>query len=87
MSNYKRLNFTDREELSRYLILNYSYRKIGTLLGRSPSTICREVNRHSLTKKSYRAISAQQTARQLAHKPRRQRLLDQNPELLPLSGI
>lgn len=81
MPQYTRLNLNEREELSRYLVLNYSYRQISRILNRSPSTICREVQRCSLTPRLYRAVTAHNKARKLAHQPRRQRLLDANLRL------
>ncbi len=81
MNKYKRLSLIEREELSRYLAVNYSYRKIGIILKRSPSTISREIRRHSKSRKTYRAISANQEAEQIARVPRKQRILDKNLKL------
>ena len=40
------LNLEEREEISRGLVANLSFRAIASQLGRSPSTISREVNRN-----------------------------------------
>jgi len=45
MSLYKRLSAEEREEISRMLALKYSIRKISRCLGRSPSTISREIKK------------------------------------------
>lgn len=81
MNVYKRLDLNERENISRYLALNYSYRQIGLILQRSPSTISREVRNRSLTRSSYRAVLAHQQAQKIIHYPRKQRLLDKNPGL------
>lgn len=82
MAQYNRLSLIEREELSRCLALNYSYRQIGTILKRSPSTICREVRIRSLTRRTYRAVTAHNNARKISQVPRRKRILDAKPELL-----
>ena len=40
-----RLNIEEREKVFYYLTLNKSYREIGSLLGRSHTTIIREIKR------------------------------------------
>ena len=81
MSIYKRLNLNEREELSRYLAMNFSYRQIARTLERSPSTICREVNRRSFQRSSYRAIPAHRQALRIAQIHRKQRKLSSNKKL------
>ena len=81
MRNYTRLSLNEREELSRYLVLDYSYRQIGIILHRSPSTISREIRRHSITRKNYRAVTANLQAQRIAKVPRKQRILDKNIKL------
>ena len=44
--NYTHLSIEERCCLREYYNRGYSYRKIGELLGRDASTICREVNRN-----------------------------------------
>ncbi len=81
MKEYQRLNLNEREELSRYLAMNYSYRKIANIIGRSPSTIYHEVQRTGAGCLSYRAISAQTRALATARIPLRKRKLDTNIHL------
>lgn len=67
--SYRRLSMAEREEISIQLALGASYRVIAHHLGRSPSTICREVirNRGAL---GYRAVTAQnKAARRCYRKP------------------
>jgi IS30 family transposase len=81
MKKYKRLNLAEREELSRYLAMNYSYRQIAVFLQRLPSTISREISCKQLNRNSYRAISAQYQAQHLAKVLRKPRKLDTNQAL------
>jgi IS30 family transposase len=57
----KQLSIREREEISRLLALGLSIRKIAKAIGRSPSTISREINRNG-TKETYRAIDADKSA-------------------------
>jgi IS30 family transposase len=61
MGSYQRLCFEDREEISRLLVQNISFRGIARQLGRSPSTVSREVNRFKNPTR-YRALSGQTQA-------------------------
>ncbi len=81
MKKYQRLSLEEREEISRYLALEYSYRKIACALGRSPSTIQREVRRRNLTRKSYRSLLAHKQAVKRSRVPRKQRKLVKNHKL------
>lgn len=81
MTQYNRLSFSEREELSRCLSLKMPLRGIARELGRSPSTICREIRRHGPTAYAYRAVSAQRCAARAAKVPRRGRKLDMNERL------
>ncbi len=78
MKRYQRLTLIEREEISRYLILNYSCRQISIILNRSTSTITREIKSCHIVRSKYRAVSAHQKSLLLAHKSRRQRKLDKN---------
>ena len=40
------LKLSEREEISRIIVANLSIRSIAAYLSRSPSTICREINRN-----------------------------------------
>ena len=81
MKTYQRLNLVEREEISRYLVLDCSCRQIATVLNRSTSTITREIRRCQITRLKYRAVLAHQRSRQVARKSRRQRKLDTNRPL------
>jgi len=59
---YRRLSSAEREEVSRGLAQGGSMSLIARLLGRTPSTISREVNRNSGTS-GYRAFSANRRAK------------------------
>ncbi len=68
MTNYKRLNDLDREEISRMLSQNYSFSDIAKALNRHVSTISREINAGSCNKYTYRAIKTQNRARRNSSK-------------------
>ena len=63
------LNLAEREEISRGLVAGRSFRAIAEQLGRSPSTISREVERNGGTKK-YRAAQADKNAWDRALRPK-----------------
>ena len=63
MTNYKRLNDLEREEISRLLSQNCSFGDIARQLNRQTSTISREVSRGGGNKYTYRAVKAQNRAR------------------------
>ena len=60
----------EREEISRGLAAGDSIRAIAEALGRSPSTVCREVNANDGRKK-YRALVADRAAARRALRPKR----------------
>ena len=68
-----RLSLEEREEISRGLAAGDSVRAIAEALGRSPSTVCREVNLNGGRKK-YRALVADRAACRRALRPRRAKL-------------
>ena len=68
-----RLSLQEREEISRGLAAGDSIRAIAASLGRSPSTVCREVNANGGRKK-YRALVADRAACQRALRPKRAKL-------------
>jgi IS30 family transposase len=78
MSQYKRLNVNDREEISIGLAKGLSQRKIAVLLCRSASTICGEIKRHTKNNQEYKAIHAQKQANRLLLQARKKRKLDVN---------
>lgn len=63
------LTLSEREEISRGIARQLSLRTIAVQLGRSPSTISREINRNG-GPKSYRATQADQSAWDRAHRPK-----------------
>lgn len=63
------LTAAEREEISRSLRAGLGIRAIARLLGRSPSTISREINRN-LGKRAYRAWQAEAQARQSMRRSR-----------------
>ena len=73
------LTHSEREEISRGIARQLSLRTIAVRLGRSPSTISREINRNG-DPKSYRATQADQSAWDRAHRPKTCKLAD-NPTL------
>jgi IS30 family transposase len=70
------LSLKGREEISRGLAAGESLRQIAATLKRSPSTISREVGRHS-GKSTYRAIEADANAWSRAQRPKPCRLTTQ----------
>jgi len=72
---YTRLSLAEREEISRYLILNRSFTDIAFQLGRHASTISREINAHG-GRRYYRLCRAQAEAQRNARRRQRRRKLD-----------
>lgn len=73
------LSLSEREEISRGIAAGRSIRQIAYTLGRSPSTVSREINRHGGTDK-YRATQADEKAWDWARRPKMCRLA-QNSKL------
>ncbi len=63
------LSLSEREEISRAMVAKLSMRTIAVRLGRSPSTISREINRNGGAA-DYRATQADQAAWDRAHRPK-----------------
>jgi len=63
------LTLAEREEISRSVAAGQSLRSIATRLGRSPSTISREIQRNG-GEECYRANQADQAAWDRAHRPK-----------------
>ena len=63
------LSLSEREEISRGVVAQLSFRTIAIQLGRSPSTISREIKRNGGSA-DYRATQADQTAWDRAHRPK-----------------
>jgi len=70
-----RLSLEEREEISRGLAVGDSIRAIADSLGRSPSTVCREVNANG-GRKRYRALVADRAACRRALRPKRAKLTE-----------
>jgi len=68
------LTLAEREEISRGLACGRSLRAIAALVGRSPSTISRELQRNGGAAQ-YRAVIADQAAWDRAHRPKRCKLV------------
>jgi IS30 family transposase len=63
------LTLTEREEISRGIAQEESVRRIAARLGRAPSTISREINRHG-GRNRYRAVRADDRAWRNAKRPK-----------------
>lgn len=74
---YKRFQFTERETVSRGLAAKQSIRSIAKALGRSPSTLSREVNGAGMCAVTYRAEQGQRRASAQTHTSRRSRKLEE----------
>lgn len=68
------LSLNEREEISRGLVAGLSIRSIASHLGRSPSTISREISRNG-GMKHYRAVTADQAAWDRTKRPKICKLL------------
>jgi transposase, IS30 family len=68
------LSVEEREEIAVGLAADESLRSIAVRLGRSPSTISREVRRNSRGRRSYRALAAQGQAQWRAARPKTAKL-------------
>jgi len=62
------LTLSEREEISRAVVMGQSIRSIALSLGRAPSTISREINRNG-GPEDYRASQSDQAAWDRAHRP------------------
>lgn len=72
---YNHLSLTEREEISRAIALGRKPNQIARDLGRSGSTIGRELKRHCTQPSAYRAATAHRRAQRKACQPRRRRKL------------
>ena len=81
MEGYRRLSFGEREEISRGMAAVEGCRAVARRLGRSPSTVSREVRRSGLTRCTYRAAWAHRAARAARRTARRPRKLDVHRKL------
>lgn len=81
MAQYRRLHLMEREEFSRMLAAGYSLRATAQVLGRAPSTLSRELTRHRVSPRTYRAVRAHDRACRWAHSRRKPRTLAVRPRL------
>ena len=81
MAHCYQLSINEREEISLGLAQGFGKNCIALSLGRSSSTICREVNRNTAKGQVYRAVKAQDRADKFRHLARKKRKMDMN---LPL---
>ena len=72
------LTLSEREEISRGIVAQRSIRTIASFLGRSPSTVSREVRRNGGYDR-YRAAEADERAWARAHRPKRCKLAKHPP--------
>lgn len=75
MSYYQHLSIEDRENLLRKLGEGKTIRTIAKELGRSPSTISREIRRNSKNRETYSAVKAEKKYMQRRKKSCRSRIL------------
>ena len=73
------LTSSAREEISRGIVAGLSVRAIAAKLERSPSSVCREINRNG-GRQRYRANEADKAAWERAHRPKTCKLV-QNRQL------
>jgi len=73
-----RLTMTDREEISRGLAAGWTYSHIAHNINRSVSTVSREVKGHCKYKRCYRAAAADQKARNIRHRQKQLKKLEEN---------
>ena len=69
------LTLSEREEISRGVVVGHSIRSIAASLGRAPSTVSREIHRNGGHRR-YRASQADQAAWDQAHRPKRCKLVE-----------
>lgn len=80
MSHYQHLSMEEREMILVFRAEKRSLRSIGTALGRSASTISRELKRNTVASMSYSAIVAERKYQMRRKKCRRHKLLE-NPAM------
>jgi transposase, IS30 family len=73
------LSLSEREEISRGLAAEMSFRAIARQLGRNVATISREVDQNTSDGQQYRAVAAQVAAEKRARRPKPRKL--ENPAL------
>lgn len=79
MASYTHLTTHKRELIFLYHGFGFSYRRIGRLIKRNPSTVMRELKRHSTKKRAYSPSVAQKTYKKNKKRCGKKRLLDSSP--------
>lgn len=79
MTLYTHLTKQEREMIFLYHSFGFSFRRIGRLIKRSPSTVMREIKRHSTKIKPYSPSLAQKSYHKNKQKCGRKRVLDTSP--------
>jgi len=80
------LTLAEREEISRGLSAGYSLRSIAAALGRSPSTVSRELSRNG-GRRGYRAHAADQAAWDRAKRPKPCKLVLNRPLAMTVAKL
>lgn len=78
MSHYKHISMEEREKILVLHAEKQSLRNIGKILGRSSSTVSRELKRNRLSSKRYSAFKAEQKYRRRRRNCKRHKLLENN---------
>lgn len=81
MTAYKRLNFADREEISRGLASGWSFVHIAHNINRPVSTVSNEVWANTKVKRCYRASAAQTKSETLRHRKKQSTKMEFNQQL------
>lgn len=79
MTSYTHLTTHERELIFLYHGFGFSYRRIGRLIKRNPSTIMRELKRHTTKKRAYSPSIAEKMYRKNKKRCGKKRLLDHSP--------
>lgn len=79
MASYTYLTTHERELIFLYHGFGFSYRRIGRLVKRKPSTIMRELKRHSTKKRAFSSSVAQKTYKKNKKRCGKKQLLDSSP--------
>jgi IS30 family transposase len=81
MNKYNRLTLTDREEISRGLAAGWTCSHIAHNIHRSVSTVSREVKGNCRYKRCYRAVTANEKAKDTRHRQKQLKKLEINEQL------
>lgn len=79
--SYHRFTLAEREEISRGLTNNETFKKIGQRIGKDKSAVSREVNRDGMNRSTYRAHKAHWHAQKQKKKQGRKGKIENNDQL------